>query len=92
MNADDKSTQVEAPKLGAEERQRLRRAHEGLRAASKELESLVATEPIKNRWEPEAAPPEILDAARVALQEAWDRVVACQQEVLGWDAAPPGSA
>jgi hypothetical protein len=47
---------------------------------------LVATEPIKNRWAPEAAPPEILDAARAELQQAWAGVVRCQQEILGWDA------
>lgn len=70
--------------LGEDERRRLRRAHEHLRAASKELESLLATEPIKNRWEPEPAPPEILAAARAALDEAWERVVACQRELLGW--------
>ena len=71
--------------LGADERQRLRRAHERLRAASKDLESLLATEPIKNRWEPEAAPPEILLAARVELAQAWERVIACQRDVLGWE-------
>jgi hypothetical protein len=77
---------TEETQLGADERQRLRRAHERLRAASKELESLVATEPIKNRWEPEAAPPEILEAARAELAQAWERVIACQREVLGWEA------
>jgi hypothetical protein len=77
--------QGEAVQLDADERQRLRRAHERLRAASKELESLVATEPIKNRWEPEPAPPEILEAARVELAQAWERVLACQREVLGWE-------
>ncbi|MEA2157388.1 MAG: hypothetical protein QOE11_3528 [Solirubrobacteraceae bacterium] len=70
--------------LSAEERQRLRRAHERLRAASKELEVLVATEPIKNRWAPEPAPAEILDTAREDLQRAYADVVRCQQEILGW--------
>ena len=77
---------AEAAQLGADERQRLRRAHERLRAASKDLESLVATEPIKNRWEPEPAPPEILAAAREELAQAWERVVACQRDLLGWEA------
>ena len=86
-DTDNQQADPEAPQIGADERQRLRRAHERLRAASKELESLVATEPIKNRWEPEPAPPEILAAARVELQQAWERVVACQQDVLGWEAA-----
>jgi hypothetical protein len=76
---------TEEVQLGEEERRRLRRAHEQLRAASKELESLLATEPIKNRWEPEPAPPEILAAARAQLDEAWERVVACQRELLGWE-------
>jgi hypothetical protein len=71
--------------LTAEERQQLRRAHERLRTASKELEVLVATEPIKNRWAPEPAPAEILDAARADLQRAYAGVVRCQQEILGWE-------
>jgi hypothetical protein len=77
--------------LTGDERARLRRAHERLRSASKELEVLVATEPMKNRWAPEPAPPEILDAARAELREAWASVVRSQQEILGWDAeARPG--
>jgi hypothetical protein len=81
----------EADALSADERARLRRAHERLRSASKELEVLVATEPIKNRWAPEPAPPEILDAARSELLEAWAGVIRCQQDILGWDAgAQPG--
>lgn len=78
-----------AEALSAEERVRLRRAHERLRSASKELEILVATEPIKNRWAPEPAPPEILDAARTELREAWAAVERCQQDILGWH---PGAA
>ncbi|HUR85031.1 MAG TPA: hypothetical protein VMY78_06770 [Solirubrobacteraceae bacterium] len=74
-----------AQALGAEDRQRLRRAHERLRAASKDLEVLIATEPIKNRWEPEPAPPEILDVARADLQRAYAEVVRNQRELLGWD-------
>jgi hypothetical protein len=77
-----------AQELTEEERRRLRRAHERLRAASKELEVLVATEPIKNRWEPEPPPPEILGAARAELQEAWAGVVLAQREVLGWETEP----
>jgi hypothetical protein len=61
-------TERGADELAAEERRRLRRAHERLRAASKELEALIATEPIKGRWAPEPAPVEILDAARADLQ------------------------
>ncbi|MGI9097646.1 MAG: hypothetical protein ACR2H2_03985 [Solirubrobacteraceae bacterium] len=78
-----------AEELTAEKRQRLRRAHERLRAASKELEVLVATEPIKGRWAPEPAPAEILDVARADLQRAYEGVARCHHEVLGWE-LPPG--
>lgn len=78
----------ESDALNADERARMRRAHERLRSASKELEVLVATEPIKNRWEPEPAPTAILDAARAELLQAWEGVERCQRETLGWDAAP----
>jgi len=72
--------------LTADERTRLRRAHERLRTASKDLEVLVATEPIKNRWTPEPAPAEILDVARTDLQGAWAALALAQQEILGWEA------
>lgn len=74
--------------LTAEERRQLRRAGERLRTASKELESLVATEPIKNRWAPEPAPPEILEAARSELATAWTELVRGYREVLGWEPPP----
>jgi hypothetical protein len=77
-----------ADELTADERQRLRRAHERLRAASKDLEALIATEPIKGRWTPEPAPPEILDAARADLQRAYGEVARSQHEILGWEPAP----
>lgn len=70
--------------LSPEERVRLRRAHERLRTASKALESLVATDPIKGRWAPEKAPAEILQAARDELQQACAGLAACEAEVLGW--------
>ncbi|HVL30636.1 MAG TPA: hypothetical protein VM299_00235 [Solirubrobacteraceae bacterium] len=76
--------------LDAEQRRQLRRAHERLRAASKELEALIATEPIKGRWEPEPPPPEILAAARAALGDAYEAVVRRQHEILGWE--PPSGA
>lgn len=69
---------------GTEERRQLRRAHERLRAASKELEALVATEPIKGRWAPEPAPAEILEAARAELHVAFDAVLRLHEEILGW--------
>jgi hypothetical protein len=67
-----------------EERVRLRRAHERVRAASKDLQSLVATDPMKGRWEPERAPGEILEAAREELRQAYAGLTACQAEILGW--------
>jgi hypothetical protein len=67
-----------------EERVRLRRAHERLRTASQDLQSLVATDPIKGRWEPEQPPAEILEAAREELRHAYAGLTACQAEILGW--------
>lgn len=71
--------------LTDEERRQLRRAHERVRTATQELMALVATEPIKNRWAPEPAPPEILDAARQELQAAWDELGRSLRELLGWE-------
>lgn len=65
---------------------RLRRAHERLRTASKDLQALVATDPIKGRWEPEPAPLEILRAAHDELDHAYAALTACQFEILGWEA------
>lgn len=75
---------AEPAELSAQDRQELRRAHERLRAASQELQALIATEPIKGRWEPEPAPPEILQAAKDRYDEAVERVAASQREILGW--------
>ena len=72
--------------LTEDERRQLRRAHERLRTATYEVMALVATEPIKNRWEPEPAPPEILDAARSELQAAWDELGRRYSELLDWGA------
>lgn len=71
--------------LTQDERRRLRRAHERLRTATQEVMSLVATDPIKHRWEPEPAPPEILDASRRELQAAWDGLASSYRELLGWE-------
>lgn len=71
--------------LSDDDRRRLRRAHERLRTATQEIMSLVATEPIKNRWAPEPAPPEILAAARSELQSAWDELSRSYRELFGWD-------
>jgi hypothetical protein len=74
--------------LTEDERRQLRRAGERLRTASKELESLVATDPIKNRWEPDPAPPEILEAARNELAGAWSELQRRYRELLGWEPPP----
>lgn len=71
--------------LTEDERRQLRRAHERLRTATYEVMALVATEPIKNRWAPEPAPAEILDASRGELQAAWDELAARYRELLGWE-------
>jgi len=73
--------------LTTEDRTRLRRAHERLRTAAQEIMALVATEPIRKRWEPDAAPPEILDASRLELQAAWAELNRAYSELLGWE--PP---
>jgi hypothetical protein len=71
--------------LTQDERRLLRRAHERVRTATQEVMALVATEPIKNRWAPEPAPPEILAAARAELQIAWDELGRSYRELLGWE-------
>lgn len=71
--------------LTADERRQLRRAHERVRTATQEAMALVATEPIKHRWEPEPAPPEILAAARRELQAAWEELMRSYRELLGWE-------
>ena len=71
--------------LTEDERRQLRRAHERVRTATHEVMALVATEPIKNRWEPEPAPPEILDAARRELETAWGGLMSSYRELLGWE-------
>ena len=74
--------------LTDDERRRLRRAHERVRTATQEVMALVATEPIKHRWEPEPAPPEILDAARVELATAWSELARGYRELLGIELPP----
>ncbi len=74
--------------LSQDNRVRLRRAHERLRTASKDVQALVATDPIKGRWEPEPVPPEILIAAREELHHAYAELDASQAELLGWGGEP----
>ncbi len=75
--------------LSADERKALRRAHERLRTASQDLQALEATEPIKNRWEPEPVPADMLDAARVDVYRAHAELARCHRELLGWE--PPAA-
>ena len=75
--------------LTEDERRQLRRAGERLRTASKELESLVATDPIKNRWTPEPAPPEILEASKTELWAAYGEFARVYRELLGWEPPTP---
>ncbi|MDQ3570370.1 MAG: hypothetical protein M3396_07055 [Actinomycetota bacterium] len=77
--------------LGEEDLERIRRAHHGLRRASQELEALVAPKSVRGRWEPVAAPQEVLDTVRAEFQAAYHEVLATQQELLGWD-GPEGVA
>lgn len=73
--------------LSIEERLQLRRSHERLRAASQELEGLVATEPVRGRWEPEPPPAAILEVARDGLRRAYEELARCHIEILGPPAA-----
>lgn len=84
VNAD--STRSTAD-LSIDERKRLRRTHELLRAASQEVEGLVATESVRGRWEPEPPPPPILDAARAGLAQAYAELARVHEEILGPPAA-----
>jgi hypothetical protein len=49
----------------------------------------VATEPIRNRWEPEPAPPEILAAARAELRRTYEELTRCHEEILTAVAVTP---
>lgn len=70
-----------------QERERLRLAHHRLRKASQECEALAATEPMRGRWDPEAVPPAVAEAAVAELHEAYRAVLRLQGELLGWE--PP---
>ncbi len=73
-----------AAQLAAEERERLHRAHQRLRNASSALEALVATEPLKGRWDPQPATDEALDGARGDLERAYRELSRAHVELLGW--------
>lgn len=71
--------------LDPAQREQLHRVHQRLRNASQALEALVATEPIRGRWAPVAAPDEALDGARADLDRAYDELRRCHRDLLGWD-------
>ena len=73
--------------LSEEDRELIRRAHHRLRKASQELEAVVAPRSIRGRWEPVSAPPEVVDAVRSALSEAYGELGRLHHRLLGWD--PP---
>jgi hypothetical protein len=73
--------------LSEEDRELMRRAHHRLRKASQELEAVVAPRSIRGRWEPVAAPPEVIEAVRFALSEAYRELGRLHHQLLGWD--PP---
>ena len=68
-----------------EDRELIRRAHHRLRKASQELEALIAPRSMRGRWEPVAAPPEVIDTVRSELSAAYREVERLHQELLGRD-------
>ena len=73
--------------LSEEDRELLRRTHHRLRKASQELEALMAPRSLRGRWEPVAAPPEVIANVRSELSAAWSQLGRLHHELLGW--APP---
>ena len=67
--------------LTAEQRQQLRIVHHRLRNASQAVESLLATEQLPRRWAPAPAPPEAVQGALRELEEAYQAVLACHQDL-----------
>ena len=76
--------------VSEEDRERLRRAHHRLRRASQELEALLAPRSMRGRWEPVAAPAEVVETVRSDLVTAYAEVWRLHQELFGWD--PPAGA
>lgn len=76
------------PQPGDEDRERLRLAHGRLRRASQECEALVATEPMRGRWDPAPVPADVLSTADAELDKAYHEVRRLHREVLGL--GPPG--
>lgn len=74
--------------LTDDDRERLRVAHQRLRKASQECESLVTATSPRGRWDPTPVPPEVLASAGAALERGYRDVWALHRSLLGWE--PPG--
>lgn len=70
--------------LADDDREQLRRAHHRLRRASQELESLVAPQAMRGRWDPKPAPPEVLETVRADLDRAYRDLWRLHHDLLGW--------
>jgi hypothetical protein len=70
--------------LSEEDRELIRRAHHRLRKASQELEALLAPRSMRGRWEPVAAPPEVIEAVRSEMSAAYSELGRLQHQLLGW--------
>jgi hypothetical protein len=69
------------------DRESLRVAHQRLRKASQDCESLVTATSPRGRWQPTPVPPEVLASAGEALTKAYQQVWRLHRDLLGW--APP---
>ncbi len=71
--------------LTEEEREKLRRAHIGLRKASQDLEALLATPKMRGRWDPAPVPAEAMEGAKSELVKAYTKLWNLQRDLLGWE-------
>ncbi len=78
-----------AEDLAEETREAIRLAHGRLRRASQECESLVATKPMRGRWDPSPVPPEVLETASAELHQAYQDVCRLHEGLAGWTPPPP---
>jgi len=78
--------------MADEDRELIRRAHHRLRKASQELEAVLVPRSMRGRWEPVAAPPEVIDTLRSDLVAAYRELGRLHQELLGWDTSNDGGS
>jgi len=64
-----------------DERKQLRMVHHRLRNASQAIEALLATEQLRGRWAPAAAPPEAVAGALDELDKSYQAVVDCHRDL-----------